>query len=242
MEGTSVGHLGQPSCQSMVTQSRLHRTLSRWVLNISREGDSTASLGSLGQGSVTLRVKKFFFIFRRNFLCFTTACLTANTSHCTAFTVEVTAQSLFSRYRTERLRAPAHGESDARREPLDRYRCRWLVLYRKTPFVLLFSLAHEGSTPFSRQQAHSSQYAVSLQLRTFSSMKTETFGASFQVHSKGDPPRTYHYCVATTACSDWGEVLSKLCPRKKKAPKGKSPQLGCPHARLQPPGPTGFLA
>ena len=38
-----------------VTQSRLHRTTSRWILNISREGDSTASLGSLGQCSVTLR-------------------------------------------------------------------------------------------------------------------------------------------------------------------------------------------
>ena len=44
----------------MVTYSRLHRTLSRWVLNISREGDSTTSLGSLFQCSVTLRVKKFF--------------------------------------------------------------------------------------------------------------------------------------------------------------------------------------
>jgi len=49
---------------------RLHRTLSRWVLNISREGDSTSSLGSLGQGSVTLRGKKFFFMFSWNFLCF----------------------------------------------------------------------------------------------------------------------------------------------------------------------------
>ena len=39
-------------------------TLSRWVLNISREGDSTASLGSLGQGSITLRGKKFFLMFR----------------------------------------------------------------------------------------------------------------------------------------------------------------------------------
>jgi len=39
-------------------------------LNISREGDSTASLGSLFQCSVTLRGKKFFLMFRRNFLCF----------------------------------------------------------------------------------------------------------------------------------------------------------------------------
>ena len=49
---------------------RLHRTASRQVLNISREGDSTTSLGSLFQGSVTLRRKKFFLMFRRNFLCF----------------------------------------------------------------------------------------------------------------------------------------------------------------------------
>jgi len=56
LAGTSVGHLVQPPCRGRVTYSRLHRTLSRWVLNISREGDSTASLGSLFQGSVTLRV------------------------------------------------------------------------------------------------------------------------------------------------------------------------------------------
>jgi len=29
LEGTSVGHLVQPSCRSRVTYSRLHRTLSR---------------------------------------------------------------------------------------------------------------------------------------------------------------------------------------------------------------------
>jgi len=39
-------------CRSRVTQSRLHSTASRGVWNISREGDSTTSLGSLGQGSV----------------------------------------------------------------------------------------------------------------------------------------------------------------------------------------------
>jgi len=52
------GSSGPTPCQSRVTQSRLHRTLSRRVLNISREGDSTAPLGSLGQGPITLRVKK----------------------------------------------------------------------------------------------------------------------------------------------------------------------------------------
>ena len=53
LEGASVDRPIQPPCQSRVTQSRLHRTASRQILNISREGDSTASLGSLGQGSVT---------------------------------------------------------------------------------------------------------------------------------------------------------------------------------------------
>ena len=64
LEGTSVGHLVQPPCQS-----RLHRTLSRQVLNISRE-ESTTSLGNLFQCSITLRGKKFFLMFRGNFLCF----------------------------------------------------------------------------------------------------------------------------------------------------------------------------
>jgi len=53
-----VDHLVQPPWRSRVTYSRLHRTLSRWGLNISREGDSTTSLGSLFQGSVTLRVEE----------------------------------------------------------------------------------------------------------------------------------------------------------------------------------------
>ena len=44
LEGTSVGHLVQYLCHSRVTYSRLQRTLSRRVLNISREGDSTTSL------------------------------------------------------------------------------------------------------------------------------------------------------------------------------------------------------
>ena len=70
MEGTSVGHLVQPSWRSRVTYCRLHRNLSRQVLNISGEGDSTASLGSLFPCSITLRRKKFFLMFRRNFLCF----------------------------------------------------------------------------------------------------------------------------------------------------------------------------
>ena len=64
------GSPSPPPCRSRVTHSRLHRTLSRWVWNISREGDSTASLGSLYQCSVILRGKKFFLMFSWNFLCF----------------------------------------------------------------------------------------------------------------------------------------------------------------------------
>jgi len=60
-------------CQSRVTYSRLHRTLSRRVLNISRDRDSTTSLGSLFQGSINLRGKKFFLMFRRDFLCFSSS-------------------------------------------------------------------------------------------------------------------------------------------------------------------------
>ena len=42
-----MGHLVQLTCQSRVTYSRLHRTLFRGVLNISREQESTTSLGSV---------------------------------------------------------------------------------------------------------------------------------------------------------------------------------------------------
>jgi len=46
-----------------VPYSGLHRKVSRRVLNVSIEGDSTASLGSLFQCSVTLRINKFFFVY-----------------------------------------------------------------------------------------------------------------------------------------------------------------------------------
>jgi len=50
MFGVGRDLCGSPSptpCRSRVTHRRLHRTASRRVLNISREGDSTAPLGSL---------------------------------------------------------------------------------------------------------------------------------------------------------------------------------------------------
>ena len=72
MVGIEKDPWGSPSptpCRSRVTQSSLLRTASRWDLNTSREGDSPAPLGSLCQGSATLRVKKFFLVFSWNFLC-----------------------------------------------------------------------------------------------------------------------------------------------------------------------------
>ena len=45
-------------------QQAAQDSLSRRVLHISREGESTTSLGNLFQCSVTLRVKKFFLMFR----------------------------------------------------------------------------------------------------------------------------------------------------------------------------------
>jgi len=50
MVGVGRDLCGSPSptpCPSRVTHSSLQRTLSKWVLNISREGDSTASLASI---------------------------------------------------------------------------------------------------------------------------------------------------------------------------------------------------
>jgi len=73
MVGVGKALWGSPSptpCRSRITQSRLQRTSSGQGLSISREGDSTSPLGSLGQGSVTLTVKRLFLLFRWNFLCF----------------------------------------------------------------------------------------------------------------------------------------------------------------------------
>jgi len=60
LEGTSGGHLVQHFCSSRTTYSSLPRTLSSYLLDISRDQDSAASPGNLFQCSVTLRVKKVF--------------------------------------------------------------------------------------------------------------------------------------------------------------------------------------
>jgi len=69
MVGVGKDLCGSPSptpCPSRVTQSRLHRTASSWVWNISREGDSTTSLGSLKlhQERFRLDIGKHFFTER----------------------------------------------------------------------------------------------------------------------------------------------------------------------------------
>ena len=66
------GTPGDPPAQPLPKQGHpeqaaQHRGQGGW--NISREGDSTAPLGSLGQGSITPRGKKLLPMFRRNFLC-----------------------------------------------------------------------------------------------------------------------------------------------------------------------------
>jgi len=69
--------VGRDLCESssptlLPKQAHLQQALEdlvQAVLNISRERDSTASLGSLFHCPVTLRGKRFFLMFRRNFLC-----------------------------------------------------------------------------------------------------------------------------------------------------------------------------
>ena len=54
---------------NQVAYHRSHRSVSRQILNISLERDSTTSLGNLFQYSVILTVKMLFCMLIRNFLC-----------------------------------------------------------------------------------------------------------------------------------------------------------------------------
>ena len=56
-----VGNVVQPPAKGVLYSSSRR---SRHVLKISREGDSTPSVGRLFQRSVTLTVKKFFLMLR----------------------------------------------------------------------------------------------------------------------------------------------------------------------------------
>ena len=61
--------LAQLPCSGRVNYGRLLRVVWSQVLNISKDGDSTNSLGHLFKCWVTLMVKKCFLIFRRSFRC-----------------------------------------------------------------------------------------------------------------------------------------------------------------------------
>ena len=67
LKGTSKALSSTPLLKQ-VPYNRLHRQASRWVLNISIEGGSTTSLGSLFLCSNTHSVKKFFHRFVWNSL------------------------------------------------------------------------------------------------------------------------------------------------------------------------------
>jgi len=70
LEDTSGGYLVQTCCSSRDALRQLPRTMSRWLLDISMDGDSATSLGDFCQPSVTLTVKKGFLMLRGNLLCF----------------------------------------------------------------------------------------------------------------------------------------------------------------------------
>lgn len=69
VESTSGDCLFQPPAQSRGSKGRLPSTVSSWILNIWKDGDSTTSLGNLFQCLATLQVKKIYFMFKWN-LCF----------------------------------------------------------------------------------------------------------------------------------------------------------------------------
>jgi len=58
MSLTKIDHLEQPSWWSRATYCQLPKTLSRWLFSISKEGDTTNSLGNVCWRLVTLTVKK----------------------------------------------------------------------------------------------------------------------------------------------------------------------------------------
>lgn len=68
-KGTAEDYFTQPPCSSKVTCRMLSRTMSCQVMNISKDGDSRTSLGTLFQCSTTLTAKKYFLTCKWNFLC-----------------------------------------------------------------------------------------------------------------------------------------------------------------------------
>jgi len=69
MVGVGRDLWGSSSPTPLLKQGHLQQA-AQDLVQADREGDSTTSLGSLFQCSVTLRGKKFFLMFRWNLLCF----------------------------------------------------------------------------------------------------------------------------------------------------------------------------
>lgn len=65
LEETSKVHLVQPLCSNKVAQSQLPKTMSRQLLNISKDVESTTSLGNICQ---SLEWKNIL-VLRGNLLC-----------------------------------------------------------------------------------------------------------------------------------------------------------------------------
>lgn len=51
VKGVPGGHVVQTCCSSRVTKSKLPGTMSRWLLSVSKDLDSTSSLGNLSAQS-----------------------------------------------------------------------------------------------------------------------------------------------------------------------------------------------
>ena len=71
---------GSPLVQPPLLKAAFPRTMSRQLLSISKDGDSTTSLGNLSQGSATLTVTKRFWMFRGDLLCFSVCPLPLTTT------------------------------------------------------------------------------------------------------------------------------------------------------------------
>lgn len=69
-EGTSGDCPRQPPCSKRVGESRLPQTTTAWGLPVSKDADSTDSLGNPFPCSTLLAAKKCFLVFNRNFLGF----------------------------------------------------------------------------------------------------------------------------------------------------------------------------
>lgn len=71
LEGTSGGIWSKPPCSCRATyHGWVPRAMSRWLLSISKAGDSTVPLGNLFQCPVTLTVKKCYLMFWQSLLFF----------------------------------------------------------------------------------------------------------------------------------------------------------------------------